>query len=1693
MKHIPTLRSLLVALFSLAIVQTGWGQLNIPTPNTFVTTSWDGWNGTAPTGFTQSGIYKSTTASSTGGTYAIANSGLGWQPSGSATSLSVVGTFKNTTGSTQTSVTIEYDAFQIVNRTSRTPGWAVTSTLGNVSALNWTFDSSKSAASPAVQTVTLTGLNIPNDGTLTVTWASGRGDGSNSSPLIGLRNVKVRFNAATAPTVTTTTPATSVTVNSATAGGNITDTGGADATVRGIEYSTTNGFANGAGTQVTETPGPYGTGSFTRSLTGLIAGTTYYFKAFATNTAGTSYGGQQSFLTLPAAPATPTASAVGPTGFTVNWGSVTGASSYRLDVATDSGFTNLVAGYDDRTVAGTSEAVTGLAPETTYHARVHAVNATGTGANSGTLTQATNAAVNPTVTVTGSASALSTVVGSPSSSTSVSVTGVNLTANITATAPSSDFQVSSNDSSWGNTATFTQIGGNASGTLYIRLSAAAPVSSPSGNVALTSTGATKQNVAVTGSVLKAEPANHATGFAAGTITTSNIPAAWTAASPSPDGYLLKVSSSTIADPVDGTDPVDDTDVSDGSAQVKVTPGSATSYSGFTGFDADETYTFALFPYNNSGSGIDYKIASAPTFSDVLLPDAPATPTFAAVTSTGFTVNWGVVPGAADYRLDVATDSGFTSFVSGYNDLTVAGLSQAVTGLAANTTYHARVRAVNATGTSANSPTANQTTDNLPAPVTAAPTDIGSNGFTANWDAVSGATGYRLDVYSGGSSVVSDLIISQYVETDSGNFPKGIELWNVSGETIDFADTNLVVRKGTNGGALSDILTVSSGTLAAGGVIVLGSDADSSGPLAAHLIANAPGVTYIQDSDFNHNGDDAFQIVLDSVVQDTFGDPGTGDPGTEWSGSGVSTANSNISLKSPIIDGYIDGWTDPSQRFETTAAGTDLTGFGIAPDWLSTILVDDLDIGNFTTYVVTGASPETEYSYVVRATSATSTSADSDVRTVTTTALTPIIAVAPTSTAAFTTTYGTPSASQEFDVTGTDMTTDLVVTAPAGFEVSTDDAVWSTSVNYSPSSGSVTADLFVRLAGTAAAGAYNGLNVTLSSDGFANVTVEIPASTVAQKQLTITGASATGRAYNGTTTVAVSGGTLSGIEFGDDVTLDGSAATGSVESANVGGGKAVTVTGFALSGTAAANYTVAQPTGVTVTITQKALTVSGATATGRAYNGTTVVAVSGGALEGVVGSEDVSLVASPSGTLADANAGSNKSVDVTGFSISGTDAGNYSIAQPTGLTVDITAKGLTVSAPTLTSSKAYDGNTTAAVTAGTLSGVESGDTVTVSASAAYDNASVGTGKTITVTYTLGGASLANYSAPTNDEDTNGVITAKALTVTSAAASNKAYDGTTAATITGTLSGVVGSEDVALVGTGTFDSANVDTGIDVTSTSTLTGAAAGNYSLTQPTSLTANITSKALTGSFTASNKVYDGTTVATVATRAVSGVVGSDDVNHTGGTATFSDANAGDGKTVTLTDATLTGAAAGNYTLSSVSTTTANITKATPTITAAPTAIAITEGQALSASNLSGGTATGVGGGLDGTFAFTAPGTTPAVGTASQDVTFTPTDTANYNNATTSVSVRVNSGADPLFAADGESPTITIAPGVANIAFTGIPGRTYGIQRSTTLATDSWTEIDTVTADPETGATTYQDQNRVSPAAFYRVVYPPAAN
>src|SRR5206468_2201679 len=151
-------------------------------------------------------------------------------------------------------------------------------------------------------------------------------------------------------------------------------------------------------------------------------------------------------------------------------------------------------------------------------------------------------------------------------------------------------------------------------------------------------------------------------------------------------------------------------------------------------------------------------------------------------------------------------------------------------------------------------------------------------------------------------------------------------------------------------------------------------------------------------------------------------------------------------------------------------------------------------------------------------------------------------------------------------------------------------------------------------------------------------------------------------------------------------------------------------------------------------------------------------------------------------------------------------------------------------------------------------------------------------------------------------------------------NKVYDATTAATVT-LAATPLGSDAVTLsYASASFADKNVGAGkpISVTGIS-LGGADGGDYSPNSSTSGTADITALAITGTIAISNKVYDGTTAATISTRTLTGQVAGDVVSYVGGTATFSTKDVGGAKTVTATGLSLSGADAGNYTVNTTAT------------------------------------------------------------------------------------------------------------------------------------------------------------------------------
>jgi uncharacterized protein (TIGR02145 family) len=186
----------------------------------------------------------------------------------------------------------------------------------------------------------------------------------------------------TLPTITTNS-ITNITETSATGGGNVTSGGNTSVTERGVCWSTSQ---NPTVTN-SHTSNGSGEGTFTSNITGLSVSTTYYVRAYATNSAGTAYGDQESFTT--------TGSGSAPTVTTASITNITETSATGGGNVTSDGGTTIAARgvcwstsqnptiTDEITINGggtgsfTSN-LTGLAANTAYYVRAYATNIAGT-------------------------------------------------------------------------------------------------------------------------------------------------------------------------------------------------------------------------------------------------------------------------------------------------------------------------------------------------------------------------------------------------------------------------------------------------------------------------------------------------------------------------------------------------------------------------------------------------------------------------------------------------------------------------------------------------------------------------------------------------------------------------------------------------------------------------------------------------------------------------------------------------------------------------------------------------------------------------------------------------------------------------------------------------------------------------------------------------------------------------------------------------------------------------------------------------------------------------------------------------------------------------------------------------------------------------------------------------------------------
>jgi len=202
------------------------------------------------------------------------------------------------------------------------------------------------------------------------------------------------------PTITTTS-VTSITSTSAVSGGNVTSEGGFPVTSRGVVWSTSTSPTISLTTKTVTGSGP---GSFTSNITGLTQGLTYYVRAYATNSSGTNYGAQVSFVATDGTPSltTTTVSSISPTAAT-SGGTITdqGSSTVTARGVCWSTSTLPTVSLTTKTNngAGTgtfTSTLTGLSPGTLYYVRAYATNSSGT-AYGNQLTFTTPTISSPTV------------------------------------------------------------------------------------------------------------------------------------------------------------------------------------------------------------------------------------------------------------------------------------------------------------------------------------------------------------------------------------------------------------------------------------------------------------------------------------------------------------------------------------------------------------------------------------------------------------------------------------------------------------------------------------------------------------------------------------------------------------------------------------------------------------------------------------------------------------------------------------------------------------------------------------------------------------------------------------------------------------------------------------------------------------------------------------------------------------------------------------------------------------------------------------------------------------------------------------------------------------------------------------------------------------------------------------------------
>ena len=681
----------------------------------------------------------------------------------------------------------------------------------------------------------------------------------------------------------------------------------------------------------------------------------------------------------------------------------------------------------------------------------------------------------PSITTTGTLSAFTTPLGTPSAEQSYTVSGSNLTDALVITAPA-DFQVSTTSGSFSsNTLSLTPTSGTvATTTIYVRLNPSS-ATTYSGNITNASTGATTVNVAVSGSSVPTITTGTLSAFSAAvgaysaeqtyTVTGSNLTSNLVITPPA----NFEISKTTSTGFVDST----------GSLTYTPTSGVLASQTIYVRFKSASAGTFS--------GNITYASGST-TFTSTTVSGTASAPTLAASgTLTFFNSSPSVYSSAQSFTVSgsyltgsvtVTAPTGYvvsTSSSSGYaSSLTLTPTS----GTLSSTTIYVELYSTTAGAASGNiAVTSSGATE----------ADVAATGYVYAWRAFNDCNTYT----SSQSNPTNTTKIACY-SASSANALKNYDTGTSSGATFTVAVSSSGITYNTGNGTATNSATDAYNTFNGYAnlidVIKLGSTSatvtltfsglDSSKTYAFVTTSNRADSTYTYNTDF----------VISDIANTTI---------TNASTSGVSKTTSSIAEDKTTfntgyntVTGYVARWTgiQPGSDGDFTVTYTTTSTQGYGPSVF--MLAEENDT-------------------------------------------TPKITTSASSLTGFTSTPGAASTAQTVTVTGSNLTSSIAVSAPTDFQVSSDGSTYDSTATLSSTGGT----LYVRML-RSTEGTPSG-DITLSSTGATSKTISVSGTVLYRYTLTVTtdgngtvALSPSGGTYDHGTTVTLTPTGNTGYKFSD---------------------------------------------------------------------------------------------------------------------------------------------------------------------------------------------------------------------------------------------------------------------------------------------------------------------------------------------------------------------------------------------------------------------------------------------------------------------------------------------------------------------------------------------------------------------------------